>query len=131
MTLDATLPVELASLGEYELSHLDALARAFTRGELQHGVRLPSRGHAPRAQSLDDVDDAHASIQEERIDREAHESGVNPGRRRDEHSLTGRQPLAAEQPAHAQQRAVCQLAYADRAVPREIDDQLGLGHYRQ
>ena len=25
MTLDATLPVELASLGEYELSHLDAL----------------------------------------------------------------------------------------------------------
>src|SRR5438128_10534309 len=91
-------------------------------------MRPTPRCHPPRAQLLDDVQDTQIAVEEERVDGEAHERRVDPGCRRQQQPLASWQPTTADKTAQAKQWVVCQLAYAQAVVAREVHYELGLGH---
>jgi hypothetical protein len=65
-----------------------------------------------------DHDDGEVAIEEHRIDREAHEPGLDGGRGPKEQPVARLEPLAAQQPAHPPQQRLGDRAplAQDRAV---------------
>ena len=71
---------------------------------------------------------AQVAIEEQRVDRKAHERRVNRRSGAQEEALAGGQTALAQQPAHTTQRTIGELADAQGLAAREVDYQLGLGH---
>ena len=83
----------------------DAAALALARGELDDGLRAaPARPLATAQRRLDPDHDLLA-VEEDDVDREAHEERVNRPRRAEEDSLAGGEAAPAEQAAHPRERA--------------------------
>src|SRR3954447_4069840 len=76
------------------------------RGELEHGARPLLPGHPPRAQLAPDGQHAEIPVEEQRVDREPHEPGVDGRRRAEQQALARRELRPAEQPAQARERAI-------------------------
>ena len=72
-------------------------------------MRAPSRGHAPGSKLLLDLEHAELAVEEDHVDRESHEPGVDRPSRPNQKPLSTREGLASEQPAHARERAVRDL----------------------
>jgi hypothetical protein len=64
----------------------------------------------PRAERLGDAEDTELAVEEDSVDREAHEEHVDRRSRPDEQALTCREVLAAEQALHSRRDRVCDLA---------------------
>src|SRR5215218_4878200 len=95
----------ITHLAERELvaGHEPAAGR-FTRRELEDGVRAAPGSGAPGAKIVRDPEYTQSSVQEDRIDREAHEKGVDGRGRAKEQSLARPQLIASEQSPHARDR---------------------------
>ena len=91
---------------------------------------MAAGGDPPRAQPLDDVDHVEVAVEKERVDREAHESGVNPRRRGQKQALAGGQAAAAKEADHAGERTVRQRANAKRVPPCQVHYELCLERQR-
>ena len=76
------------------------------------------------SKSLRDLEDRQLLVQEDNVDREAHEAGVDRPGRPDQHALTAAQLTAAEQPKAAAEDAVGEVAaFADDLAFRADEDE--------
>src|SRR4051812_42266809 len=92
------------------------------RGEFEHRTCSLLPGHPPRAQLAPDVQHAEIPVEEQRIDREPHEPGVDGRRRAEQQALPGRELRSAEQPPQARERAIGdRAALAEHAALRVAD----------
>ena len=69
--------------------------------QLEHRARAAARGHAPWAQTGDDIEDDAIAIEEDRVDGKAHEEHVNRAARLDQDPVSGRQFTPPQQAAEA------------------------------
>src|SRR3954447_6054242 len=77
----------------------------------------------PRAEAVSDADDAPVTVDEDDVDREPHEEHVYRGSAVDQHPAARIEPVAAEQAAHAPERAFRYLAaLADNGAVRSTAD---------
>jgi len=97
-----------AGIGDETVAELEASAGGFARRELEYGVGLAPRGRPPRTEVRRDCQHAQVAIEEDHVDREAHEGGVNRRSGPEEDPLAGRERAAAEQAANARERRVRQ-----------------------
>jgi len=102
---------------------------ALAGGELQRHPRAKARSGPPGAHVLADLEHRQVAVEEHDVDRKAHEPGVNRPGRLDQEAVPARQPSPAEQPAHARERLVGDVAALadDLASARENDSSLHLG----
>jgi signal transduction histidine kinase len=73
-------------------------------GQLERCSRPPRRRHPPRAHALDELHDLPIPIQEDHIDRESHERGVDRWGGLQEQTFTGRQRGTAKEATQAAER---------------------------
>src|SRR5258708_2917522 len=106
---------------------MHSATRAFTGRELQHRTRPTLGRDPPRTQALNDIQDPEVAIEKQRVDRKAHEGGVDAWRGSQQQTLAGGQAAAAQQASHAAERTIRQLAHTNALSPCEIDYELGLG----
>jgi hypothetical protein len=67
-------------------------------------------GDAPRPETAPDADDGAVAVEEDDVDREAHEPRVHRRGGAEQDPLLGSEVAPAEQTAHALQRTICQKA---------------------
>jgi hypothetical protein len=91
----APLPARVSPGKPVTFAHADPLG--LTRGEFEHVPSAESNRDSERSQVVSDRADAEGSIEEDDVDREAHEQGMNRGGLRDEQSFTGAKTGAPEQ----------------------------------
>jgi hypothetical protein len=82
---------------EKRIADLEPAAGRLTRRELEDGVRTAPGGGAPGAKLVRDPEHPQPSVEEDGVDREAHETGVDRRRRAKEQSLARPQLAASEQ----------------------------------
>src|SRR3954451_12133260 len=93
------------------------------RGELEHGTGALLPRHPPRAQLAPDGQHAEIPVEEQCVDREPHEPGVDGRRRAEQQPLAGRELRSAEQSPQARERAIGdRAALAEHAALRVADD---------
>jgi hypothetical protein len=85
---------------------LQAEPLRFPAAQLEDRACVAPAREAPRAQVRLDVEHAKVFVEEHRVDREAHEAGVDRGRRLQQEAFTGRQPAAPHQASEARERPV-------------------------
>src|SRR5687767_14673147 len=73
-------------------------------GQLHHGLGAAATRDAPRRQVRDDAEDAVLLVEEDRVDREAHEPHVNGGSGAKENPLAPLEPGTPEEPSEAGER---------------------------
>jgi hypothetical protein len=86
-------------------------------------MRFSPRRCSPRAQVAGDLQDSEIAVEEDDVDREAHERRVHGRGGAEKDSLAARQRLAPEQAAGARERRVRQdTALAHRSSVLEAKD---------
>ena len=88
------------------VADLEAAAPALSGSHLDHLARTATRHRPPRADLVLDANDDLIGVEEDRVDREAHERGVDAPTGAQHHALALAQVLPAEKPAHPPVRAV-------------------------
>ena len=81
-------------------SHLDPDPCGLAGRELEHAARAAAPRRPPGAEVGDDLADAELPVEEDGVDREAHEERVDRRRLRDQQPLARLEARAAEQPPH-------------------------------
>src|SRR5436190_892185 len=79
------------------VAHLQPAASGFAGGELHDGAPLTCTCRPPRPHVLRDLFHAVLAVEEDDVDRKAHERRVHRRRRPQEQPFVGRQLLASEQ----------------------------------
>src|SRR5215218_3366037 len=88
----------------------EAAAGALARGQLEHGLRAaPGRG-TPRGDAVLDPEDGEIPVEEDGVDREAHEERVNRRGGPEQEPFALLQPVSSEKPPHAGDRGIRERA---------------------
>src|SRR5439155_3047531 len=94
----------------------EAAAGAFSGRKLEHRLRAAARSRAPGLDAVCDAEHDEAPVEENGVDREAHEPGVDRRGRPKQQALPRPQPVTAKQAPQAGQRSVCEgQPFADDA----------------
>jgi len=72
--------------------------------ELEHSARTPARRHPPGRELGCDLEDPVSPVEEDGVDREPHEGGVDGRRRPEQHPLTRGKAAPAKEAAQAGER---------------------------
>src|SRR5215475_1432273 len=79
------------------LASLEPSAGRLARRELEDGLGAPLRGGAPRPEVVRDLEHAEPLVEEDRVDRKAHEKRVDRAGRAKEETFARIQLFASEQ----------------------------------
>ena len=90
----------------HAVADLEPAPARLARGQFDHLAGAAAGDRAPRPDLVLDLDHDLVGVQEDGVDREAHERGVDAPARPEDHALTLPEVLAAEEAAHAPVRAV-------------------------
>ena len=93
----------------YPVAHGKPSPLAFPRPELNHLARAAAGGRMKRTHARRDLLHRKVVIEEDHVDRELHERGVDRERRTQDATLVGRQSPPEEQSARAPHPCVCDL----------------------
>ena len=88
------------------VAHLETATTRLSGGELDDLARSAARDRAPGADVVLDLDDHLVGVEEDRVDRKAHERGVDAPAGPEHHAFALPQVLAAEKAAHPPMRTV-------------------------
>ena len=88
------------------VADLESAAASLAGRQLDDLTRAATRNRAPRPDLVLDLDDDLIGVEEDGVDREAHERRVDAPAGAQHHPFALPEVLAAEQPAHAPVRAV-------------------------
>ena len=100
------------------IADTDAAMLGFAGRQLDDGFRASRTGRPPRAQAIRDFDDFPGLVDEDNVDREAHEERVDRRCRPQQQAFTARKRSPAQQPAHARERRVGNEASLADQTPR-------------
>ena len=93
-----------------DVADLDARRGCRSGRKLERGRCVTGAGDAPRTQPLDDPNDFPVPVEENDVDREAHEEHVHRGSAVDQHPAARLEPIAAEEAAHPPEPGLRNLA---------------------
>ena len=92
------------------IAYTDVKARTFPPAKLDHVARAATDGASPRPKAIDNPDHHLIGVDEDDVDREPHEVGVDCPRRSQDDPVTGLEFASAQLPAQPTPQRVCQDA---------------------